>query len=236
MGLDDLVEFDRAAYAHRVSQMSIVELKGREIQKTRQYFSGYASGGLGLGSAPFTGGASLIFTALGARKAYVASKKNEIIKTELARRGVPLHDKLTTADIVVPATGGIVSMVAGGFADAAFDHSAAPTGTPEVQAATASVEQSVDITQLLAANAVGSMAAESARWAMVKFEGEGWRDAFRRSFGCCRLAGSGGELSPLYCDGCSKTLEMGMYARKWLSISCTIETKGLMIINRARLL
>ncbi|KAK5655164.1 hypothetical protein OQA88_6063 [Cercophora sp. LCS_1] len=113
MGIDDLLSFDAPLYTTKIRSLSTPDLQAREITKTRQFLSGSCTAGLGLGTAAATGGISLGFTALAGRNMQIAMAKLEIIKAELARRGVPTRDKLSTGDIVVPAVGGVVGMVVG---------------------------------------------------------------------------------------------------------------------------
>ena len=127
MGFDDLFHFDEAAYAAKVSYMSNNDLLIWEQQKIRQFLAGSCSAGLGVGTAPATGGLSLGFTAFAGRNMQIAKAKLNAIQAELLRRGVPLREKLSTGDRLVPVMGGLAAMAVGGAVEGnlASDHVAA---------------------------------------------------------------------------------------------------------------
>jgi hypothetical protein len=79
----------------------------QEIVKTRQEYSSWWSIGGGLGGAVFTFGASLAVSAYGGRRLYVATKKLELIKAELTKRGISLHE-FQKRDALIPAVAGLV--------------------------------------------------------------------------------------------------------------------------------
>ncbi|KAK4442889.1 hypothetical protein QBC34DRAFT_312186, partial [Podospora aff. communis PSN243] len=72
-----------------------------EINKTRQHVSAGVAIFAGLGLALFTMGKSLMGTAYGARRLYVADGKLELVQAELRSRGEDLHE-ITARDVMVP--------------------------------------------------------------------------------------------------------------------------------------
>ncbi|KAH0536829.1 hypothetical protein FGG08_006327 [Glutinoglossum americanum] len=119
MGIDDLFEFDGAAYVRRAASKNTAELQKQEIIKNRQLVSASCSIGGGIGGATLTGGASLAISAYGARRLYIANKKLEIIQRELERRSVALHE-FSNRDLFIPLATCLVgqSMVGAGLEDA----------------------------------------------------------------------------------------------------------------------
>jgi hypothetical protein len=104
MGLSDTFEFDEEEYASKITDEQVYpthRLKTHETAKCRQHISAGASIGGGVGLAPFTFGLSLLGTAYGARRLYIAKKKLELIQAELKRRNVVLHEP-TKRDFLIP--------------------------------------------------------------------------------------------------------------------------------------
>lgn len=105
MGIDDVLSFNEAIYRQRVSQMSDVELKHREWEKQRRFWTSSGSAGAGLGASVATGGLSLIFTAYSSRQAYVVRRKHRIIQDELHRRNIVLRKaRLRDTPVAIAAT------------------------------------------------------------------------------------------------------------------------------------
>ena len=210
MGLDDLLHFDAPSYAQKISTLSTPDLQVREREKIRQFLSGSCSAGLGLGTAAATGGISLGFTALAGRNMQIANGKLDIIQAELCKRGVPIHDKLTGEDKLVPIMGGVVGMAVGGAVEGAFaaDGGAAQQGGGELI--------SPSNGDIIAANVVGGRAGSAMRWAMeTALDPKDERyEEFKKSLGCGRLAGTGLKRHRIWCDVCGDKIERGMYARK----------------------
>ncbi len=208
MGLDDLFHFDAPSYAHKAAQMSTPDLRRREEVKIRQFLAGSCSVGLGVAAAAPTGGISLGFVALAGRNMDVAMKKLEIIQAELTRRGVPLHDKLSTADRLVPIVGGVTALGVGMGMEGAFLDSggAAATGIETTM-------PEMTTGEIIAANVVGGRAAAWAREALESAMDKKRLDEVRQTIGCTRLLGFGWRW--LECDGCEAVIDRGLYARKF---------------------
>jgi hypothetical protein len=86
MGLQDLLEFDEAAYKEKAKSMPLSELISRVNEKKNEIKGGYGHSFWGGFFAPSTGGLSLLESAYGARKVDVAEQKLKIISDELERR------------------------------------------------------------------------------------------------------------------------------------------------------
>jgi hypothetical protein len=108
MGLDDLFQFDAAAYRAKVRTLSDDALRQRQCIKTRQNLGGAWSVGFGIGGAVFTGGLSLIGTAYGARRMSVAQQKIEIVNEEMARRGAENYEE-RKRDTLIPCAIGVLT-------------------------------------------------------------------------------------------------------------------------------
>jgi hypothetical protein len=86
MGIDDLLEFDEAAYKEKVKKMPIGELISRVNEKEAQMKHGYEHAFVGGFFAIPTFGLSLAESIYGGRKADVAEQKLKIVKDELDHR------------------------------------------------------------------------------------------------------------------------------------------------------
>jgi hypothetical protein len=131
MGFSDTFEFDEDEYASKISDEKEYPthiLKTQEIVKCRQHISAGASIGGGVGLAPFTFGLSLVGTAYGARRLYIAKKKLELIQAELKRRSVVLH-KPTKRDFLIPFGTSIVTLGLGAGVDALAAHATSQVAT-----------------------------------------------------------------------------------------------------------
>lgn len=121
MGLHDTFDFDEAAYRAKCAERPTIKLQEEEIRKLRQHFAASASMGIGLSHAVQTAGLTLGVSAFALRRYYVAKEKLAIIREELTRRGVPLHDlskrdafiPLSTAAVGLGVGAGISHLVAG---------------------------------------------------------------------------------------------------------------------------
>ncbi|OTB15205.1 hypothetical protein K445DRAFT_11977 [Daldinia sp. EC12] len=88
MPIEENFEFDADHYRQEVKGFSVARLQQQEIAMGRKYLSSGFATGLGLGSALFTGGLSLLLAGYKSRSTYVANKKREIIQAELRRRNL----------------------------------------------------------------------------------------------------------------------------------------------------
>lgn len=124
MGLHDTFDFDEAAYRAKCAERPTIKLQEEEIRKLRQHFAASASMGIGLSHAVTTAGLTLGVSAFALRRYYVAKEKLAIIREELTKRGVPLHDMskrdafipLGTAAVGLGVGAGISHLVAGAIA------------------------------------------------------------------------------------------------------------------------
>lgn len=124
MGLHDTFDFDEAAYRAKCAERPTIKLQEEEIRKLRQHFAASASMGIGLSHAVQTAGLTLGVSAFALRRYYVAKEKLAIIREELTKRGVPLHDMskrdafipLGTAAVGLGVGAGISHLVAGTIA------------------------------------------------------------------------------------------------------------------------
>lgn len=121
MGLDDTFEFDETAYARKIQQWDLDHLRKQEIVKNRQKISSGASITTGLGFATFTMGLSLVGSAYGGRRHYVAQKKLELIQAELKKRGIQKHE-LTGKDLLIGVLPSVITMGLGVGVDALATH------------------------------------------------------------------------------------------------------------------
>jgi hypothetical protein len=110
MVIRDFFDFDEVEYKHRISAYDTQRLREQEVVKTRQHTAALCSMTAGAAGALPTGGGSLLLTAYGGRRLYVASKKLELIEAELRSRDVALHE-LQKRDILIP---GIAALVGAG--------------------------------------------------------------------------------------------------------------------------
>jgi len=223
MHFDDFFDFDEGVYAAKIRALSNSELKARETEKTRQVFSGFTAAGGGLGAAAATGGMSLVFTGIGARKADIAKKKLELVLFELQRRGVPLKDGFTKSDIAIPAIGGLVGLGVGTGVEGMLGPVDGAVPTTESAAGAAA---GLTFGDLAVANAMGDMGGGKVEWALKQFESQekyrAWTAEIQKSKGCKRLGGQplksgAGAIS---CDRCSVRIDRGLYGRK--SILCPV--------------
>lgn len=124
MGLHDTFDFDEAAYRAKCAERPTLKLQEEEIRKLRQHFAASASMGIGLSHAVQTAGLTLGVSAFALRRYYVAKEKLAIIREELIKRGVPLHDMskrdafipLGTAAVGLGVGAGISHLVGGAIA------------------------------------------------------------------------------------------------------------------------
>lgn len=112
MVISDFIDFDEHEYANRISQYDTERLFKQEVRKVRQQVSAGTSAGLGLVTAVFTAGLSLVTSAIGVRRLYVAAVKLELIKKELTRRGFPLYDT-RMRDVLIPVTTSLLTLGVG---------------------------------------------------------------------------------------------------------------------------
>lgn len=103
MGLHDTFDFDEAAYRAKCAERPTSKLQEEEVRKLRQHFAASASMAIGLSHAVQTAGLTLGVSAFGLRRYYVAKEKLAIIRQELTKRGVALHD-MSKRDAYVPPT------------------------------------------------------------------------------------------------------------------------------------
>lgn len=109
MGLHDTFDFDEAAYRQKCAERPTDKLQEEEIKKLRQHFAASASMAIGLSHAVHTAGLTLGVSAWGLRRYFVAKEKLEIIREELTRRGVPLHD-MEKRDAAIPLGASLAGM------------------------------------------------------------------------------------------------------------------------------
>ena len=109
MGLDDTFEFEEAEYAARMARESDQELKKREVIKMRQHLSTSFKVGAGIGGAFFTGGLSLLGSAYAARQYNIAERKLAIVRKELEKRKIKLHE-MRKRDFFIPISSCCVGM------------------------------------------------------------------------------------------------------------------------------
>lgn len=96
----------------RISKYQTHRLRKQEIVKTRQHTAAISSMVTGaIGAIPTYGG-TLVVSAYGARRYYVATKKLDLIQGELVKRGIQLH-KLQKRDVLIPAVTAVIGVGAG---------------------------------------------------------------------------------------------------------------------------
>ncbi|KAH7232457.1 hypothetical protein B0J15DRAFT_432847, partial [Fusarium solani] len=103
----DFFDFDEAEYKYRISCYDTHRLRKQEVVKTRQHSAALCSMATGFAGAVPTGGGSLVLTAYGSRRLYVARKKLYLIRAELCSRDVALHE-LQKRDVLIPVTASLV--------------------------------------------------------------------------------------------------------------------------------
>ncbi|KAF3765215.1 hypothetical protein M406DRAFT_331524 [Cryphonectria parasitica EP155] len=109
MGLHDIFDFDEPAYRAKCAERSTPKLQEEEIRKLRQHFATSASIALGLSHAVQTAGLTVGVSAFGLRRYWIAKQKLAIIREELTRRGVALHD-MTKRDAGIPLGASLAGM------------------------------------------------------------------------------------------------------------------------------
>lgn len=121
MGFSDNFHFDEADYVLKLQSLSDQELRSREVRAYRQHVTSSASIGSGLGFAFLTGGVSLLGSAYGGRRLYLAKKKLELIQDELKKRGLESHEP-TKRDFFIPLGISVATMGLGAGIDAVAAH------------------------------------------------------------------------------------------------------------------
>lgn len=101
MGLSDTFDFDEEGYRIKCGERPTPKLQEEEIRKLRQHFAASASMAIGVAHSVQTAGLTLGVSAFGMRRYFVAKEKLAIIRAELTKRGVPLHD-MTKRDAAIP--------------------------------------------------------------------------------------------------------------------------------------
>lgn len=91
-------------YRSRLKEAELKDLKKQEIVKTRTRIAAGITVYLGILSAFPSYGGSLVMSAVQARRLRVAHRKLALIREELERRGVDLHE-LRLRDVAIPVTG-----------------------------------------------------------------------------------------------------------------------------------
>lgn len=109
MGLHDTFDFDEAAYRAKCAERPTSKLQVEEVKKLRQHFAASASMAIGLSHAVQTAGLTLGVSAWGLRRYFIAKEKLGIIREELTKRGVPLHD-MSKRDAAIPLGASAVGM------------------------------------------------------------------------------------------------------------------------------
>ncbi|KAJ9611612.1 hypothetical protein H2200_004796 [Cladophialophora chaetospira] len=107
MGVQDFVHFDLDEYSAKVRGFEDEQLQKKEVILIRTLYSSTAGVISGVIMALGTGGASLVGSVAGGRMMHLVEQKLEIIRAELTRRGLPLHQKTTRDQAIPAATGGI---------------------------------------------------------------------------------------------------------------------------------
>lgn len=109
MGLNDTFDFSAAAYRAKCAERPTSRLQQEEIRKLRQHFAASASMAIGVAHSVQTAGLTLGVSAFGLRRYFIAKEKLAIIREELTKRGVPLHD-MTKRDAAIPLGASAVGM------------------------------------------------------------------------------------------------------------------------------
>jgi hypothetical protein len=136
MGFDDFFGFDEAAYKNEISLLTEEALRREHAIIRQKCLASKASIGLGAFSAAHTGGTSLIFCALGARRNHYNEEKRDIITQCMADEGW-MKSKMRKRDIlmavgpsavaatVAPGLDHVIGGLAGHGASAFASHNAA---------------------------------------------------------------------------------------------------------------
>ncbi|KAI1803953.1 hypothetical protein F4811DRAFT_522327 [Daldinia bambusicola] len=112
MPIEENFEFNAVHYRREVKGFSVARLQHQEIAMARKYLtSGFATG-IGLSSALFTGGLSLLLAGYKGRSTYVANKKREIIQAELRSRQLKTRH-ITAKDAAISWSIGIIAALVG---------------------------------------------------------------------------------------------------------------------------
>jgi hypothetical protein len=114
MGVQDFVRFDPDEYRSKVRGYDDQQLQKKEVVLIRTLYSSTAGVISGVVMAPGTGGASLVGSVAGGRVMQLVEQKLDVVRAELTRRGLPLHQK-TTRDQAIPAATGSVAGAMGLF-------------------------------------------------------------------------------------------------------------------------
>ncbi|ETI25278.1 hypothetical protein G647_04653 [Cladophialophora carrionii CBS 160.54] len=114
MGVQDFVRFNPDDYRAKVQGYDDQQLQKKEVVLIRTLYSSTAGVISGVVMAPGTGGASLVGSVAGGRVMQLVEHKLAVVRTELMRRGMPLHQK-TTRDQAIPAATGSVAGAMGLF-------------------------------------------------------------------------------------------------------------------------
>lgn len=125
MGLHDTFDFDKSAYRQKCAERPTPKLQEEEIKKLRQHFAASASMAIGLSHAVHTAGLTLGVSAWGLRRYFVAKEKLALIRAELTRRGVPLHD-MDKRDAAIPLGASATGLALGGGLCHVVGHVMAP--------------------------------------------------------------------------------------------------------------
>ncbi|KAH0845468.1 hypothetical protein AYO21_01895 [Fonsecaea monophora] len=108
MGVQDFIRFDLDEYRAKVRNYDDQELQKKEVVLIRTAYSGTAGIVSGAVLAPSTGGASMIGCVAAGRTIHLVEQKLEVVRAELTRRGLPLHEK-RTRDHAIPVTTGSIA-------------------------------------------------------------------------------------------------------------------------------
>lgn len=145
MTIGDFFDFSETEYARRISFYLTDRLRNQEVVKTRQQAAAMCSIGTGVAGAIPSGGGTLLLSAYGSRRLYVAQAKLKLIRAELTKRGVALHE-LQKRDVLIPFAASIVGMGVGvGLEDAA-------TAVTNTVPMAAGLPSGSSVTQALATN------------------------------------------------------------------------------------
>lgn len=210
MGLDNLFEFDSAAYVKMLRDLSNPQLKAREEEKTRQFLFGSYPLSIGARSLAATGGLSAIWMDFSARRLDVSNKKLDLIRAELTSRRAPLKEEPSWEDKRVAVMGGLASLVVGDAvqngleAGGGGDEGSGGGGTPSFD-------------EVFQSNVAGSAAAGVSKDLLERFETKEWKDDMRAALGCKGLAGMWPGARSIYCDSCGAGIKQGLLAREWTS-------------------
>ncbi|KAF2136587.1 uncharacterized protein K452DRAFT_322308 [Aplosporella prunicola CBS 121167] len=101
LGFGGFLSLDDGNYRKQLNTRTIRALQVQEKTKLRRTFTGPLNVAANIVGAPFTSGFTLVLSAIAARKWRVAERKLVLIREELSRRQVPLHET-DWKDIFVP--------------------------------------------------------------------------------------------------------------------------------------